>query len=107
MEHEQNQDQEKNYEKRMVTAQRALNLIQKNLDDQRPINPIILQTEAGLVMNNGLSRREYFAGLAMKGMLSNSHTTRTANEAIIAGAAILYADALCAELDKKPEGKEK
>jgi hypothetical protein len=44
----------------------------------------------------GLTKREYFAGLAMQGLLSN----RRANPAVMAEAAVAYADALLKELDK-------
>ena len=44
----------------------------------------------------GLSKREYYAGQAMQGLLSN----RRANPAVMAEAAVAYADALLKELDK-------
>jgi len=57
----------------------------------------------------GLTKREYFAAMAMQGMLSNKDTTRAANNSsnsreeylhIISLSAIHQADALIKELNK-------
>lgn len=49
----------------------------------------------GEVVQTGLTKREYFAGLAMQGMV-----VKTGDERTIAFAAVAYADALLAELEK-------
>ena len=60
--------------------------------------------------NFGLSKREYFAGLAMSGFLSNSYSngdTRPLSEASrheIAKSATEQADALIAYLNENPRG---
>ena len=48
--------------------------------------------------NNGLTKREHFAGLAMQGMLSDESVAGTAQD--VASCAVRQADALLAELDK-------
>ena len=48
--------------------------------------------------STGLKKREYFAGLALKGILSNTGKALTFSTA--AKEAIGYADALLAELEK-------
>jgi hypothetical protein len=51
---------------------------------------------------SGLTKREYFAGLAMQGILA--HQTFGENDRKwIAGEALLQADALLAELNRAPE----
>ncbi len=58
----------------------------------------------------GLTKREYFAGLAMQGLLAseesdrNVYETRFARNAAYARNAVGYADALLAELAKRGEG---
>ncbi len=49
----------------------------------------------------GLSKREYFAGLAMQGLISSSDemTTRW-DQILVAQCAVQHADALLAELEK-------
>ncbi len=46
-------------------------------------------------MVTGLTKREYFAGLAMKGVIANS-----SNAGFVASLSVKLADALLAELDK-------
>jgi hypothetical protein len=48
----------------------------------------------------GLSKREYFAGLAMQGMLSNSNFTNNTND-LIAIWSIQIADSLLEQLNKQ------
>lgn len=56
----------------------------------------------------GLTKREYFAGLAMQGLLAagNGVTGENGDESTkstdIARGSVAYADALLAELEKKP-----
>lgn len=47
----------------------------------------------------GLTKREYFAGLALQGMMANQHLTSTENDTI-ARWSVEIADALLAELEK-------
>lgn len=49
---------------------------------------------------HGLTKREYFAGLAMQGLLSRE-APNGFNSAQYAGWAVSYADALLEELEKK------
>ena len=48
---------------------------------------------------NGMTLRQYYAGLAMQGMLANAEITLP-NEVCISEAAMKIADALLAELEK-------
>ena len=53
-------------------------------------------------ITDGLSKREYFAAMAMKGILSNSHDNISNAASDVAENALLNADALINELNKKP-----
>lgn len=53
--------------------------------------------------NIGLTKREYYAGLAMSGMLASYHTS-TPESNLIAERAVQYADALINELNKNTNG---
>jgi hypothetical protein len=50
----------------------------------------------------GLTKREYFSGLAMQGMMANQNLTSTENDTI-AKWSVEIADALLAELEKTKE----
>ena len=50
--------------------------------------------------NKGLTKREYFAGLAMQGWISCQHDGFTGDENEVSLRAVKYADALLAELEK-------
>jgi len=54
----------------------------------------------------GMTKREYFAGLAMQGMLSvggpNGHIDGFEDEKCIAALSVKYADALLLALEKSP-----
>jgi hypothetical protein len=66
------------------------------------VSRIISQTQAA----NGLTKREFFAALAMQGMIAGSQGLRiTVSE--FAKQSVLLADALIAELNKaeRPEGE--
>lgn len=54
--------------------------------------------------NKGLTKREYFAGLATQGWIACQHDGFTGNEDAVASRAVKYADALLAELEK-PKSK--
>ena len=52
----------------------------------------------------GLTKREYFAGLAMQGLCANSQENSPAGDwKTVARDAALAADALLAELEKEPK----
>ena len=48
----------------------------------------------------GLTKRQYFAGLAMQGWISCQHDGFTGDEQSVASRAVKYADALLEELSK-------
>jgi hypothetical protein len=52
----------------------------------------------GIDIEHGLTKREYFAGMALQGLLSNPERVGSIKEAT--KAAIWFADALIAELEK-------
>lgn len=62
------------------------------------------QSEPGGILfydvNQGLSKREYFAGLAMQGLLANSGNETYAT---MAAWAVRHADALIEALNKEPK----
>ena len=71
-----------------------INLENKNADK----SAFSCASDSG-VMREGLSKREYFAGLAMQGMLANSYPdTMGFNEEQIAKIAINYTDELLKQL---------
>jgi hypothetical protein len=49
----------------------------------------------------GLTKREYFAALAMQGLIACQHDGFTGDEIAVVTRAVRYADALLAELDKE------
>ena len=69
----------------------------------------------GPYLNLGLTKREYFAAMAMQGMLAGVWTTDDMSDfedepeafrehqAIVAGSCVSYADALIAALNKEPQ----
>jgi hypothetical protein len=62
----------------------------------KPISPTG-QNQTG----TGLTKREYFAAMAMQGMISGRALSLSKDEAVMFGAqSIQFADALLAELDK-------
>ena len=76
----------------------------KNAD--KPINPVLtqspsLQNETSL----GLTKREYFAGLAMQGLISNPNIVRPKESdeefKYFSERAIKYADELLKQLENK------
>lgn len=48
----------------------------------------------------GLTKREYFAGLALQGLVSNQHYAPQADTSYLPKLALGYADALLLELEK-------
>jgi hypothetical protein len=66
-------------------------------NEKELIAPIYLRGE---LIQQGLTKREYFAGLAMQGMLSNSNFTNSTND-LIAIWSIQIADSLLEQLNKQ------
>lgn len=56
-------------------------------------------SEEPIAYTNGLTKREYFAGLAMSGLLANPNPGSIETNAKLA---IMSADALITELNKQP-----
>ncbi len=54
-------------------------------------------------IKKGLTKREYFAGLAMQGILSDFHNIRESTERSLADASVKSADALLERLEKSNE----
>ncbi len=52
--------------------------------------------------DGGLTKREYFAGLAMQGMISARWNERLMEADALAGLAVKHADALLLALEKSP-----
>lgn len=68
-------------------------------------HPLIQRSQGGSIEPTiGMTLREYFAGLAMIGMLGiggpRGHIDGKVDETAITALAVKYADALLAELDK-------
>ena len=68
----------------------------KNADN--PINPIPEHFDKYQNENIGLTKREYFAGLAMQGMLANS-SLNNLKEETVAEISVLCADKLLEQLE--------
>ena len=72
----------------------------------KPINPLLDLNEdkSGLW---GLTKREYFAGLAMQGLLMNfmqhGHYGNSVHDPMVAEMAIICADELLKQLDNEPK----
>lgn len=62
----------------------------------QPINPVSSEHYSNF---HGLTKREYFAAIAMQGMLSNPENAHVYYEKIVQ-TSILYADKLIEELNK-------
>lgn len=58
-----------------------------------------LKEHGDMTLFKGLTKREYFAGLAMQGLLAKSNTFTPDSERLAKGA-VGYADALLSELSK-------
>ena len=73
-------------------------------NSEQPINPISEQEKDRLdvypeISFKGLTKREYFAGLAMQGILANPNFN--AEDSYAANEAIVQADELLEQLEKK------
>lgn len=73
----------------------------KNKD--QPVNPVTIQKEKGddtvIVTYPGLTKREYFAAMAMQGLLANKFTSVWEIEKVCLHS-IMYADELLKQLEK-------
>jgi hypothetical protein len=70
---------------------------------KQPISATLTYNEVSGQPNGhllGLTKREYFAGLAMQGIMANQNLTSTENDTI-AKWSVEIADALLAELEKE------
>jgi len=65
--------------------------------------PAILTNDNWAEPSPGISVRAHFAAMAMQGIMANTHCCHT--PAGVALEAVATADALIAELNKKPEAK--
>jgi len=71
-----------------------------------PINPTEIYSERGFKIGkyDGLTKREYFASLAMQGMLSNSSLVKSINTRdgieILSETSLIFADEILKQLDK-------
>lgn len=63
--------------------------------------PLPKGSENVLTSVTGLSKREYFAGLAMQGLSTTSNKKEARWDETVAKAAVALADALLTELEKK------
>jgi hypothetical protein len=61
-----------------------------------PAFPLI--SDEGYIINAGLSKREYFAVMALQGLLTDNESANTREE--FAGYAVKFADGLIEELSK-------
>lgn len=73
---------------------------QYNDNGLNPVNPIKIECKNGRLELYGLTKREYFAGLAMQGMLADPNASNFKPK-FIAELAVDFSDALLEELDKK------
>ena len=67
-----------------------------------PAFPLI--SDEGYIINAGLTKREYFAAMALQGLLANSNIQL---DGASANTAILFADALIEELSKTKTNEKK
>lgn len=67
-------------------------------NEDKPINPIPEHFDKYQNENIGLTKREYFAGLAMQGMLANS-SLNNLKEETVAEISVLCADKLLENLE--------
>ena len=67
-------------------------------NEDKPINPIPEHFDKYKNENIGLTKREYFAGLAMQGMLANS-SLNNLKEETVAEISVLCADKLLENLE--------
>jgi hypothetical protein len=68
----------------------------------QPIAPMPYTNSDGSIQHDvysGLTKREYFAGLAMQGLLASDNLFYTDKPKIFSSLAVKYSDALLAELE--------
>lgn len=67
------------------------------LAERRPLHSIVVQEEGTII--EGITRREYFAGLAMEGLMRE--VSKDSEVQMIAKRSVEIAQALCEALDAK------
>lgn len=65
-----------------------------------PNDAVGVVVEAGRLMESGLTKREYFAAMAMQGLLAFGNSESYVREETLPSAAVKFADALIKELNK-------
>ncbi len=68
-----------------------------------PAFPLI--SDEGYIINAGLTKREYFAAMALQGLLTDNESPNSREE--FAGYAVKFADALIDELSKTKTNEKK
>jgi hypothetical protein len=68
-----------------------------------PAFPLI--SDDGYIINAGLTKREYFAAMALQGLLTDNESPNSREE--FAGYAVKFADALIEELSKTKTNEKK
>jgi hypothetical protein len=68
-----------------------------------PAFPLI--SDEGYIINAGLTKREYFAAMALQGLLTDNESPNSREE--FAGYAVKFADALIEELSKTKTNEKK
>lgn len=71
----------------------------KNSDQPAFPEPYINEPNLALSLKGGLTKREYFAAMAMQGLLSNPQVTDHMEYMHIASNAIYYADQLLKQIE--------
>lgn len=84
----------------MATYPTTLQVLGMHLrtDGNHPTDAMYIDTpDSGRIINKGLTKREYFAAMAMQNM---TRMYRVESADVLAKAAVAYADALIEELNK-------
>ena len=74
----------------------------KGNDLAHPTNIIDPERQFAPEYHTGLTKREYFAAMAMQGIVSNHAMIDTANWEWLSGQSVIAADALINALNEKP-----
>lgn len=73
-------------------------------NSEQPINPLPSDVDSSKIECIGLTKREFFAGLAMQGMISSNQNLNLSIEEAqcIASQSVQFADELLKQLDNEP-----
>lgn len=74
----------------------TIDLVRDN--GRKPAYPEVIAGTDGSYSKGGLTKREYFAAMAMQGLCANSIPGKHHDFAFLTGEAVRYADALLSEL---------